>query len=83
MRWTLLEKILLGAFLFWVACGLIYKLAPHPGGKWKYGVLYKFTGPDGEWPQGGVILDKQQKHLYGATEYGGAYGYGVVFEITP
>jgi len=66
-----------------VACGLIFKLAPHPGGKWKYGVLYKFTGSDGEWPQGGVILDKQQKHLYGATEYGGAYGYGVVFEITP
>jgi uncharacterized repeat protein (TIGR03803 family) len=66
-----------------VACGLIFKLAPQTGGKWKYGVLYKFTGPDGEWPQGGVILDKQQKHLYGATEYGGAYGYGVVFEITP
>ncbi len=66
-----------------VACGLIFKLAPHPGGKWKYGVLYKFTGSDGEWPQGGVILDKSEKHLYGATEYGGAYGYGVVFEITP
>ncbi len=63
-------------------CGLIYKLAPQPHGKWKYSVVYKFNGPDGMWPQGGVILDKEEKHLYGATEYGGAYGYGVVYEIT-
>ncbi|HXR38675.1 MAG TPA: choice-of-anchor tandem repeat GloVer-containing protein [Terracidiphilus sp.] len=66
-----------------VACGVVYKLAPQTHGKWKYSVLYKFNGPDGIWPQGGVILDKQERHLYGATESGGAYGYGVVFEITP
>ncbi len=64
-------------------CGLIYKLAPQAHGKWKYNVVYKFNGTDGMWPQGGVILDKAKKHLYGTTEYGGAYGYGVVFEITP
>jgi len=63
-------------------CGLIYKLAPQAHGKWKYSVVYKFNGSDGQWPQGGLVLDKEQKHLYGATEYGGAYGYGVVFEIT-
>ncbi len=64
-------------------CGLIYKLAPQAHGKWKYSVVYKFNGTDGMWPQGGVILDKAEKHLYGTTEYGGDYGYGVVFEITP
>ncbi len=64
-------------------CGLIYRLAPQAHGKWKYSVVYKFNGADGMWPQGGVILDKEEKHLYGATEYGGAYGNGVVFEITP
>jgi uncharacterized repeat protein (TIGR03803 family) len=69
-----------------VACGLIYKLAPQPRGKWKYSVVHKFNGPDGMWPQGGVILDKEEKHLYGTTEYGGAdytgaNGYGVVFQI--
>ena len=64
------------------ACGVTYKLAPQAHGKWKYTVVYKFNGSDGMWPQGGVILDKQQKHLYGTTEYGGAYGYGVVFQIT-
>ncbi len=65
------------------ACGVVYKLAPQAHDRWKYSVLHKFNGSDGMWPQGGVILDKQQKHLYGTTEYGGAYGYGVVFEITP
>jgi len=64
------------------ACGVTYKLAPQAHGKWKYTVVYKFNGSDGMWPQGGVILDKKQKHLYGTTEYGGAYGYGVVFQIT-
>ncbi len=64
-------------------CGVAYKLSPQPHDKWKYSVVYKFNGPDGQWPQGGLVLDKEQKHLYGATEYGGAYGYGVVFELTP
>lgn len=64
-------------------CGLIYKLAPQAHGKWKYTVLHKFNGSDGMWPQGGVVLDKQQKHLYGTTQHGGANSGGVVFEITP
>lgn len=64
-------------------CGLIYQLAPQAHGKWKYAVLHKFNGSDGMWPQGGLVLDKQQKHLYGTTKYGGAYDAGVVFEVTP
>jgi hypothetical protein len=34
------------------------------------------------WPQGGLVLDKQQKHIYGVTQHGGM-GDGVVFEVTP
>jgi len=60
---------------------LIYKLVPQAHGRWKYKVLHKFNGSDGQWPQGGLVLDKQQKHLYGTTQHGGSDD-GVVFEIT-
>lgn len=44
-------------------------------------VLYSFKGPpDGGLPLSGVIRDSAG-HLYGTNYYGGAYGYGTVFEI--
>jgi uncharacterized repeat protein (TIGR03803 family) len=54
-------------------CGVVYKLTPSASG-WKYTVLHKFTGQDGGYPDGGVVLDKK----------GGLYGtaYDVVYEIT-
>ncbi len=47
-------------------------------------VLYTFTGGlDGGQPyQAGVIFD-QSGNLYGVTEYGGAYNFGTVFQLTP
>jgi uncharacterized repeat protein (TIGR03803 family) len=46
-------------------------------------VLYSFTGsPDGAGPFAGVIFDTKG-NLYGTTVYGGAYGYGSVFKVTP
>ena len=63
------------------ACGVIFKLTPQAGGKWKYSVVHKFNGTDGGFPYG-VILD-DQGNLYGTTQAFGAYGYGVAFEITP
>jgi len=47
-------------------------------------VLYTFTGGlDGAQPfQAGVIFD-QSGNLYGVTEYGGAYNFGTVFQLTP
>lgn len=46
-------------------------------------VLYSFTGGvDGMWPRAGVIRDAEG-NLYGTTEYGGAFGAGAVFELTP
>lgn len=62
-------------------CGVIYKLAPQEGGKWKYSVVHTFHGPEGADPNG-VILDSKG-NIFGTTFDGGKYGYGVVFEITP
>jgi uncharacterized repeat protein (TIGR03803 family) len=64
------------------SCGVVFKLTPGSNGKWKYSVLHRFTGKDGWGPQASVILD-DKGNLYGTTTEGGAYGYGVVFEITP
>jgi len=47
-------------------------------------VLYSFAGgTDGSNPyQAGVVFD-QSGNLYGVTEYGGLYGDGTVFQLTP
>lgn len=59
-------------------CGTAYKLTP-AGSGYKERVLYKFTGgSDGAYPNSGVIEVKG--NLYG-TASGGAYGYGMVFEL--
>jgi uncharacterized repeat protein (TIGR03803 family) len=63
-------------------CGTVFKLAPD-GTKT---TLYNFTGgADGggaySGPGGGLIMDANG-NLYGTTSGGGAYGGGVIFEIT-
>jgi len=63
-------------------CGVVYKLAPGPKGKWTYTLLHTFTGADGAQPDANLILD-DKGNLYGTTATGGTYGGGVVFEITP
>ena len=46
-------------------------------------VLYSFvSGAQGVRPSGSLIQDAQG-NLYGTAPYGGAYGYGTVFVITP
>ena len=46
-------------------------------------VLYAFTGGlDGSEPYAGVIFDPAG-NLYGVTEFGGLYGKGTVFQLTP
>src|SRR5208337_600403 len=46
-------------------------------------VLYSFGSQsgDGNYPVAGLVFDKEA-NFYGTTHYGGAYGYGTVFEIT-
>jgi hypothetical protein len=67
-----------------IGCGTIFRLAPpsEPGGAWTEAVLYDFTGPDGEFPAGGLLFDKAG-NLYGTAQSGGPAGGGIVFELTP
>ena len=64
-------------------CGLVYELTPSAGG-WTEKILYSFTGAggDGASPWAGVIFD-QAGNLYGTTEFGGANGYGTIYELSP
>jgi uncharacterized repeat protein (TIGR03803 family) len=46
-------------------------------------LLYSFTGgADGGGPEAGLVFGSTG-NLYGTTYFGGAYGYGVVFELSP
>ncbi len=65
--------------------GIVYKLSPGQDG-WTETILYafpaSFSGPDGDGPAGGVVIDRDGR-LYGNTSYGGAYGHGAVYELVP
>jgi uncharacterized repeat protein (TIGR03803 family) len=63
-------------------CGVVFQLTPSNGG-WIQTVLYNFRqGSDGAHPWAGVILD-QAGNLFGTTVFGGAYGAGTVYQLTP
>jgi uncharacterized repeat protein (TIGR03803 family) len=48
-----------------------------------YSLLYSFQcDPDGGYPQSALVRDSSG-NLYGTTEAGGQYGYGIVFKVTP
>ena len=59
--------------------GTVFELSPTGEEK----ILYTFGSQagDGATPLGGLVLDTAG-NLYGITAYGGAYGFGTVFEIT-
>lgn len=65
--------------------GSVFKLTPSGGG-WTYTALHNFCANgwpcgDGAFPPSGLALDTAG-NFYGTTSDGGAYGGGVVFEIT-
>jgi uncharacterized repeat protein (TIGR03803 family) len=63
--------------------GVVFELV-NSGGSYTYKNLYTFTGgSDGANPSSPGGLSLRDGKLYGTTPSGGAYGYGVVFEITP
>ena len=60
------------------ACGTVYKLSKNG----TLTLLHSFTGADGNYPVGGLIMDAKG-NLYGTTVYGGSGGYGTVFKVIP
>lgn len=63
--------------------GTVFELIPGNGG-WSEEVLHSFnnTNQDGYNPLNGLVFDAEG-NLYGTTPFGGAYGEGIVFELTP
>jgi hypothetical protein len=62
--------------------GLTYELSPAQNlNGWRETDLHRFSGSDGQWPEGPVIFDGAG-NLYGSTNAGGR-GPDVVYELTP
>jgi len=49
---------------------------------WACSVLHSFSGPDGDGPAAGLIMDSTG-NLFGTTSGGGSGGAGTVFKLTP
>jgi uncharacterized repeat protein (TIGR03803 family) len=64
--------------------GTVFELTPTVSGTWMETVLHSFSnnGTEGYGPYGSLIFDTAG-NLYGATQAGGVYGGGTIFEITP
>ena len=73
--------------------GNIYGTTSFGGGGYSYGVVWKltpsytesvihtFSGPDGIYPYGGLIIDNKG-NLLGTTSMGGANNFGAVYQLT-
>lgn len=66
--------------------GTVFELSPSGNG-WRETVLYSFCAiwpscTDGAGPASSLVFDSQG-NLYGTTPIGGAFGEGVVFELSP
>ncbi len=66
------------------ACGTVFELSPAGGGGWTERKLHNFgsNGSDGANPYAGLVMDGDG-NMYGVTGYGGSYGGGSAFRITP
>jgi len=63
--------------------GVVFKLAPNPGGTWTESVLHTFSWyADGFESSAGLIFDASG-NLYGTTSAGSIYGFGAVFKLAP
>jgi len=63
------------------SAGSVFEFSPS-NGSWTFTELHDFSFESEYFPQGGVTLDSNG-NLFGMTSAGGAYGHGVVWEITP
>jgi len=62
--------------------GSVYRLAPGANGHWVLSTLHSFNSDDGAHPVSALVFDAVG-NLYGTTMYGGTYGQGTVFQLTP
>jgi uncharacterized repeat protein (TIGR03803 family) len=86
MRHTKSSRIIIAILALATATLL---LASTASAQFTYKTLYAFTGgadgneyPGYSWFSSGLVFDTAG-NLYGTTAAGGAYGYGVVFKLTP
>jgi uncharacterized repeat protein (TIGR03803 family) len=63
-------------------CGLIFELSPSATG-WTKKTLHVLTSQEGVENYGGGLAIDGAGNLYGTTGFGGPYGYGVVYELSP
>jgi uncharacterized repeat protein (TIGR03803 family) len=69
-----------GAGPGYIGLGTVYEQTP-PGSWGTDTIVHSFSGPDGQFPLGGVIFYKGG-NLYGTTYQGGANGVGTIYELT-
>ncbi len=62
-----------------LGCGTVYELTPSGNG-YTESVLYRFSGPDGAYPNG-LVFDNNG-NLFGTAGGGGANDDGAIFELT-
>jgi uncharacterized repeat protein (TIGR03803 family) len=62
--------------------GTVFELSPGPGGGWTEKILYNFKNLGNGGSDAGLTLDAAG-NLYGTELQGGAYGFGMVFELSP
>ena len=58
-------------------CGVVFKLAKNG----KEVAIHSFAGPDGEYPNVGLVADKAGNG-YGTAGSGGTFGFGTVFKVS-
>ena len=69
-------------------CGTVYSLRPPARAPstvifdWSPSILYRFSGTDGQYPQGDLTFD-QAGNIYGTTVNGGSAGWGLIYSLTP
>lgn len=61
--------------------GAVFELKHGSAGRWTEQTLHGFSSKN-MYALGGVVIDSAG-NLYGSTLYGGAYGVGMLFELTP
>jgi hypothetical protein len=62
--------------------GVVFELINTHGGGYHEETLHSFSGPDGMYPTSPLIADTAG-NLYGTAPFGGTYGQGVAFEVSP